>query len=90
MYFEGNTVPVKPKLKWFKYDDNINNLIKMRCSGSNAIKHQQLTFRGSASATMSEKSAIAIDAIRVVKGSFEMRNRCIKEHSSLMVLDIEF
>lgn len=90
LYFEGNTVPIKPKLKWFKHDDNINNLIKMRCSGNNAIKHQQLMFRGSASATMSEKSAMAIDALRKVKGNFEMQNKCIREHSSLIVLDIEF
>ena len=62
----------------------------MRCSGNNVIKHQQLTLRGSASATMSEKSAMAIDAIRKVKGEFEMKNKCIKEHSSLMILDIEF
>lgn len=90
LYFEGNTVPVKPKLKWFKHEDNINNLIKMRCSGNNAIKHQQLTLRGSASATMSQKSAMAIDAIRKVKGNFEMQNKSTKEHNSLMVLDIEF
>lgn len=90
LYFEGNTVPVKPKLKWFKHDDNINNLIKMRCSGNNAIKHQQLTLRGSASATMSEKSAMAIDAMRKIKGRFETQNKCVKEHSSLMILEIEF
>ena len=91
LYFEGNDVPVKPKLKWFKYDDSINNLIKMRCSGNNAIKHQQLTLMGSSFATMSQKSAIAIDAITgKVKGNFEMQNKSNREHSSLMVLDIKF
>lgn len=89
-YFEGNNTPTKPKLKWFKYDDSINNLIKMRCSGNNAIKHQQLTLRGSAFVTMSEKNAVAIDSIRKSIVNFEMKKRFTKEHSSLMVLDIEF
>lgn len=56
-YFEGTNSPRKPVLKWFAYDDNINNLIVMRCSGNNSIKSKVLEFKGSASATMSQKTA---------------------------------
>ena len=89
-YFDGERNPVAPNLKWFAYDDNIKNLINMRCSGDYTIKSKSLLFKGSSSVTMSTKSAIAIDAISKIKGSFSMEKRAIKEHNTQMVLDIEF
>lgn len=88
--FEGNNVPVRPALKWFSNDQNIKNLIEMRCSGNNSIKHQRLQFHGSSSETMSEKSAIAIDALKKTQVTVEMKSRFLKEHSTLMILDIQF
>lgn len=89
-YFEGNREPVKPTLKWFAYDDNIKNLIDMRCAGNYSIKSQVLIFKGSSSATMSQKNAAAIDLISKVKGGVSMEKKAIKEHSTQMVLEIEF
>ena len=89
-YFEGNNSPRKPTLKWFAYDDNINNLIVMRCSGNNSIKSKVLEFKGSASATMSQKTACVIDALSKVKGSFSYEKQAIKESSSKLIFAIEF
>ena len=89
-YFEGNNSPQKPTLKWFAYDDNINNLIAMRCSGNNSIKSKVLEFKGSASATMTQKTACVIDALSKVKGSFSYEKQAIKESSSKLIFAIEF
>ena len=89
-YFEGERTPVEPKLKWFAYDDNIKNLIEMRCAGDRTIKSKSLIFKGSSSATMSRKNAIAIDVISKAKGSMSMEGKSIKEHCTQMVLEIEF
>lgn len=89
-YFEGNKEPTPPTLKWFAYDDNIKNLINMRCSGDYTIKSKVLIFNGASSATMSTKSAAAIDIVSKVKGNISMEKQAIKEHSTMMVLEIEF
>lgn len=89
-YFEGERPPVEPKLKWFAYDDNIKNLIEMRCSGKHTIRSKSLVFKGSSSVTMSRKNAIAIDIISKAKGGLSMEKRSIKEHCTQMVLEIEF
>lgn len=89
-YFEGERTPVEPKLKWFAYDDNIKNLIEMRCAGDRTIKSKSLIFKGSSSATMSRKNAIAIDVISKAKGGVSMESKSIKENCTHMVLEIEF
>lgn len=89
-YFEGNKTPTQPMLKWFAYDDNIKNLITMRCSGDYTIKSKSLIFNGASSATMSTKNAAAIDVISKVNGGVSMEKRAIKERSTKMILEIEF
>ena len=89
-YFEGNTTPQEPNLKWFAYDDNIKNLISMRCCGNNSIKSKVLEFKGSASATMSQKTAVVIDALLNVKGNMSYERQAIREHSTKMIFAIEF
>ena len=90
-YFEGNAEPVRPKLKWFAHDDNINGLIEMRCAADGrSIKSKILELKGAYSATMSRKTACAIDKILKVKGSLSMEKQAIKEHSSTLVFSVEF
>ena len=62
-YFEGSRDPIHPDLKWFRNDENILGLIKMRCSGSNGIISRKLTLSGSTSATMSHSTALTIDVL---------------------------
>ena len=89
-YFEGERAPARPTLKWFAYDDNIKNLIEMRLSGDYTIKSKVLMFKGASSATMSQKCAVAIDLISKIKANLSMEKKAIKEHSTQMVLEIEF
>ena len=62
-YFEGNSIPTKPTLKWFADDDNIKRLIEMRCADNNSIKSKIMELKGASSATMSKKIACAIDHV---------------------------
>ena len=89
-YFEGNATPKEPQLKWFAPDENIKRLIEMRCADCNSIKSKSLELKGSSSATMSKKTACAIDNVLKIKGGFSMENQAIKEHSNILVYEIEF
>lgn len=89
-YFQGNTEPQTPTLKWFAHDDNIKRLIEMRCSDHNSIHSKVLELKGSSFATMSKKVACAIDALLKTKGSVSMENQAVKEHSDLLVFEVEF
>ena len=91
--FEGNNAPKRPTLKWFACDENIKGLIEMRCSGDNSIKSKILELEGSTSATMSEKTARAIDvSVLKIGGKCgrSMEKQAEKESSSKLVYEIEF
>lgn len=91
--FEGSDKPKRPKLKWFANDDNIKRLIDMRCKGSNGIKSETLELAGTSSATMSQKTACAIDnaiGAMKMKGSSTMESQVIKENHSKLIFHIEF
>lgn len=89
-YFDGNNTPKRPNLKWFAHDDNIKRLIEMRCSDSNSIKSKVMELKGSSSATMSKKTACAIDSIMKLSGNMSMEKQTIKEHSELLIYEVEF
>lgn len=97
--FDGSNNVKIPELKWFKYDDSIKHLIEMRCDGVNNIKSKTLILEGAVSATMSKKTAFAIDnAISEIsskssigtKGKSDMEKQATKENSSKMIFNIEF
>lgn len=92
--FEGNSEYTRPTLKWFAHDDNINRLIEMRCSGNNSIKSEHLELEGASSATMSQKTAYAIDTavgkMGGAKGHTSMNSQAEKEHRSKFLYYIEF
>lgn len=87
--FEGNTNCVSPELKWFSYDDNVKRLIEMRMSNSNSIKSETLELSGASSATMSQKTAYAIDSA-VGGGGVSLSSQAEKEHHSKLIYHIEF
>jgi hypothetical protein len=89
-HFQGNRTPRRPELKWFLHDDNIKRLIEMRCGEESHIKSKILELKGASSATMSRKIACAIDEIMNVKGSFSMENQVVKEHSNILMFEVEF
>ena len=92
--FAGSSTPKRPELKWFAYDDNINKLIEMRCNNANSIKSEKLKLSGASSATMSQKTAYAIDTaigkLNGIKGNASMDIQAAKEHGSELVFHIEF
>ena len=93
MAFEGTQEVKQPVLKWFLHDENIRRLIEMRSNGDNAVKTMTLELEGSASATMSQKTASAIDgAVSKIgaKSDLRMENQATKENYSKLVFHIEF
>lgn len=91
--FEGSVNPVKPELKWFANEENILRLIEMRCNASNSVKNETFEFSGSSSATMSQKTAYAIDnaiGAMKMKGNSSMESQLLKESKSTLRYHIEF
>ena len=80
-------------MKWFANEEIINKLIEMRCSGENTLKTETLQFSGASSATMSNKTACAIDnamgALKA-KGNSSMEAQAVRENCSTMIFSIEF
>lgn len=91
--FEGSDTPKRPTLKWFANDDSITQFIEMRCSGENPPKEKSFSLSGTASSTMSQKTACAIDgALSKMKlsGNSKMESQAITESSMSMVFRMEF
>lgn len=91
--FSGSDKVEKPELKWFMYDDTIKRLIEMRSSSGNEIKSETLILEGSSSATMSKKTACAIDnAVGKigVNGKVNMEGQALKEEHSKLIYRVEF
>lgn len=91
--FEGNDTPKKPELKWFAHDENIKRLIEIRCKNDNYIKSETLELQGASSATMSQKTAYAIDSAvsqMGVRGNSAMESQATRENLSKLVYYIEF
>lgn len=86
--FSGHNNPTRPELKWFKYDDNINALIDRKVADSGSVTYKVLELKGSSSATMSQKTACAID--KIAKCSISVEKKAVKEHSSTLIYEIEF
>lgn len=92
--FEGHNTPQQPDLKWFAHDDNIKRLVEMCCNGKRTVKSETLELMGSSSATMSKKTACAIDGamgkVGTVNGSSSMNAQAAKEHHTKLLFHIEF
>ncbi len=88
--FKGSNSPKEPKLKWFAHDDNIKGLIEMRCTDKNSVQYTELSLKGSTSATMNKKVAVAIDKIMKVGASMSVEKQASKEHNSTLIFEVEF
>ena len=87
-YFEGDDEPKTPPLKWFAHDENIKNLIEMRCN--KAIKSTVLELNSSSCASMSRSIACAIDDILSIDGKISMEKQATKELNDSLLFEIEF
>lgn len=92
--FKGSDEPRRPKLKWFAHDDTIKRLIDTRCKSGNTLTAETLELSGSSSATMSQKTACAIDGaigkIGGMRGASSMESRAMTEHSRKLIFHVQF
>lgn len=91
--FEGSSEPKMPELKWFAHDEIISKLIDSRLNSGNSIKTETLELDGASSATMSQKTAYAIDnavGAMKIKGSSSMESQAVRENHSTFLFSIEF
>ena len=91
--FEGSNTPKMPTLKWFAHDEIIIKLIDSRINGENSIKTEMLELEGASSATMSQKTAYAIDnavGAMKLKGNSTMESQAVRENRSTFLFSIEF
>ncbi len=93
--FSSGRKPVEPNLCWFKNDNNVLNLIKMRCceDNQNNISIYTIELSSSNAATMSTSVAIKVDgALNSLKiganSSFSSNSE--KEHNRKMYFKLEF
>ena len=94
--FANGAEPVHPNLRWFKLDDEINNLIDMRLSGqikNNEMKRYSIELEGSDYSNISAGTAAKIDAAvsKINAGAgYDMVSQHKKESSRKLVFKIEF
>jgi hypothetical protein len=93
--FTGDMKPTQPVLRWFAHDDNIKNLIHMRCSGegNNGVKKYSIEFKVSDYATMGVSTAAKLDAAVGSLGlgsSLDLQSRAAEEYHHRMSFQLEF
>lgn len=94
--FSGGSEPVYPNLRWFRHDDNINNLIDMRLSGrikNNDMKKYSIDLEGSDYSSISSSAAAKIDTVVSklnIGASYDISEQCKNESSHKLVFEIEF
>lgn len=55
--------PIKPQLKYMKYDPSIAGLVEMRLNEQSPLMHQKLMLKLSNSSRLKESEAAKIDAV---------------------------
>lgn len=91
--FSGSQAIRMPELKWFRYDENIKRLIEMRLEGKDTVRSKELKLEGVSSATISQKTALAVDAAvkgMGVNGAASMEKQSKRECNSTFCFHIEF
>lgn len=88
--FVGHNEPKRPKLKWFAHDDNINGLIEKKCNDVQSVKSKILELSGACCATMTKKTACAIDKLLKISGNASMEQQAVREYSSTLVFEVKF
>ena len=91
--FSENTTPQHPRLKWFAHNDNVRNLIEMRLSECGSVRSKTLELRGTSSASMTQKTAIAIDheiAKMGIKSNSNIERQAQIEKNSKLIFEVIF
>ena len=91
--FTGARKPVRPMLCWFANDNNVKNLINMRCSEDDdgAITTYTIELSNSSAALMSASTAANIDMVAGKMGAnCAFHAQSVREHDRKMIFKLEF
>lgn len=91
--FGAGRKPTQPNLRWFANDNNVINLVNMRCSGTgdSGITSYSFELNSSCAQSMSSATAIKIDAaVKVMGANSNFSSDSAKELSRKMIFKIEF
>lgn len=91
--FSQNTIPQHPRLKWFAHNDNVRNLIEMRLAASGSVRSKTLELSGTSSASMTQKTAIAIDyeiSKMGIKSNNNIERQAQIEKNSKLIFEVIF
>jgi hypothetical protein len=91
--FAGARKPVRPMLCWFANDNNVKNLINMRCSEGvdNAITTYTIELSNSNAAMMSASTAANIDMAASKMGAkCGFHSQSVRENNRKMIFKLEF
>lgn len=91
--FIGVRKPIAPTLCWFANDNNMLNLINMRCSGNEdeGLASYNFELSNSSVRAMSSSTAVKIDAaIKGMGASTNFNSESVKESNRRLVLHIDF
>lgn len=91
--FSGSRKPTRPMLCWFANDNNVKNLINMRCSDGtdSAITTYTIELSNSSAAMMSANTAANIDmAAGKIGASCSFHAQSAQEHNRKMIFKLEF
>ena len=91
--FSQSSIPQLPRLKWFAHNDNMRNLIEMRLSENGSVRSKTLELSGNSSATMTQKTAIAIDheiAKMGIKSNNNIERQAQIEKNSKLIFEVIF
>lgn len=91
--FSGEMKPQMPRLKWFEHNDNMKNLIEMRLSKGSSVRSKTLVLKGASSASMAQKTAVAIDS-EILKMGIKSNNNIERqaqiERNSKLIFEVVF
>jgi len=92
--FETPCEPQKPELVWYKGNQQIENLIAMRCGDSNhKISVRRLELEYQSSVTMTMDTAVKLDTIiseMKFKTNFTLKSEVEKAQRQKLIFNIEF
>ena len=85
--------PVEPRVRYLKYDQNVQNLIEMRMDTKGPINHQTLSIKLSSTSGLKEKDAAKLDMILKslkMDGNTTVLSEVQNEEKSILYYEVDF
>ena len=85
--------PVEPRVRYLKYDQNVQTLIEMRMDTKGPINHQTLSIKLSSTSGLKEKDAAKLDMILKslkMAGNTTVLSEVQNEEKSILYYEVDF